>query len=124
MFPKHNILPADGDHPLFKEAEQKGIGFSPLPFCEFFQGMEVLELYGEETVQYVFGVYACGRLVGALYFGDLYNDKNIAQIKKHYLPKTWDEIDEYVQTKVGVKYKKMHPSQYAFVFEKVLKKIE
>lgn len=124
MFPKHNILPADGNHPLFVDAYQKKIGFSPLPFCEFFQGMEVLQIFGEETKEYIYALYVSGRLVGAVYFGDLYDDKEIAQLKKHYFPPTWEEIEEYVKLKDGVWYSKMHPSQYAFVFDKVLKKIE
>lgn len=124
MFPKHNILPADAAHPLFKEMEQKKIGFSPFVFCEFFQGMEVLQVKGEETKEYVYGIYAGGRLVGTVYFGDLYNEEQLLKIKQNFFPPTWDEIQNYVNSISGVWYAKMHPSQYAFVFDKVLKKIE
>lgn len=124
MFPKHNILPADADHPLFKEAEQKCIGFSPLPFCEFFQGMDVLQMYGEDTGEYIYGLYIGGRLVGTVYYGHLYTEIQVAQLQKHYLPKDWENIPEFVLEKKGVKYCKMASSQYAFVFDRVLKKIE
>lgn len=125
MFPKHNTLRPDNTHPLFEEMSRKRIGFSPLPFCEFFQGMEVLQIKGEETKEYVFALYAGGRLVGTVYFGDLYSDEQLLQIKQKFFPPTWDEIQNYVNEISGVWYYKMHPSQYAFVLENpnILKKI-
>jgi len=124
MFPKHNILPPEADHPLFKDAYQKRIGFSPLVFCEFFQGMDVLQLYGEKKKEYVYGLYMRGRLVGTVYFGDLYSDEEILQLKKYFFPEDWDDIKKYVRSKEGVQYYKMHPSQYAFVFDKLLKRLD
>lgn len=124
MFPKHNILPPDAEHPLFRDAYQKRIGFSPLPFCEFFQGMDVLQIMGEETKEYIYALYFAGRLVGTAYFGDLYDEDQLLRIKKEFFPPTWEEIYDYVKEKSGVWYYKMHPSQYAFVFDKVLKKID
>ncbi|MFL9835009.1 hypothetical protein [Chryseobacterium terrae] len=123
-FPKHKILPANGDHPLFAEAYRKRIGFSPLTFCEFFQGMDVLQVMGEETKEYIYGLYFGGRLVGTAYFGNLYSDEMLLKIKKEFFPTNWEDIQKYVREKSGVWYAKMHPSQYAFVFDKVLKKIE
>ena len=123
-FPKHNIMPPGEDHPLFLDAAKKGIGFSPFVFCEFFQGMEVLQLLGEETKEYIFGLYHGGRLVGTVYFGDLYTKEQLLRLEQEFFPATWDEIPEYEKEKSGVWYAKMHPSQYAFVFDKVLKKID
>lgn len=122
--PKHNIVPPGADNPLFRDAAVRQIGFSPLTFCEFFQGMDVLQLMGEETKQYVFGLYWAGRLVGTVYFGDLYTKDQVLALEKEFFPPTWDEIGKYVKSKDGVWYSKMHPSQYAFVFENVLKKID
>ena len=122
-FPKLNILPANGDHPLFKDLHQKRIGFSPLVFCEFFQGMDVLQIYGEATKEYIFALYFAGNLVGHVYFGDKFTDADILKIKRNYFPPTWGSIQEYVNNTSDVWYYKFAPSQYAFVFDRVLKKI-
>jgi len=124
MFPKHNILPPKGDNPIFNEMYQKKIDFHPLPFCEFFQGMDVLQIYGQETKEYIYALYFNSRLVGHVYHGDLYSEKQILQIKEQFFPPTWEEIQNYVNETSGVWYAKMHQSQYAFVFDRVLKKIE
>lgn len=126
MFPKHNTLRPDNTHPLFEEMNRKNIGFSPLVLCEFFQGMEVLQVMGEETKEYMYAIYFSGRLVGSVYFGVLYTEDQQVRIKKEFFPPTWDEIQNYVNNISGVWYYKLHPSQYAFVLENpnILKKIE
>ena len=123
-FPKHRILPADGDHPLFRELHQKRIGFSPLIFCEFFQGMDVLQMYGEATREYIFALYFGGKLTGHAYFGDKLTDADILKIKSKYFPPTWESIQEYVNNTSDVWYYKFAPSQYAWVYEKLLKKVK
>jgi hypothetical protein len=124
-FPKHNIQRADLDHPFFQELHQKRIGFSPLVFCEFFQGMEVLQIYGEESKEYFFAIYFSGNLIGHIYLGDTFSDEDLATIKDKYFPPTWDQIYEYVKTTSGVWYHKCEPSQYAFVLQEpnIVKKI-
>lgn len=123
-FPKHNILPAAEDNPLFKELHQKRIGFSPLVFCEFFQGMDVLQIQSEKTKEYIFALYFSGNLIGHAYFGNMYSDADIIKIKQKFFPRTWDEIENYVKNTSDVWYYKFAPEQYAFVFDKLLTKIQ
>jgi hypothetical protein len=123
MLPKHNLL-QNPENPLFNDWEEKQIGFSPLVFCEFFQGMEVLQVYGEQTKEYVFALYFSGKLVGHAYFGKKLTLEDIMKIQKKYFPPTWDRIQEYVKKTSDVWYYQYHPSQYAFVMEKVLKKLK
>ncbi|WP_312750521.1 hypothetical protein [Epilithonimonas hominis] len=123
-FPKHNILPDSGDHTLFKELHQKRIGFSPLVFCEFFQGMDVLQIQGAISKEYIFALYFSGKLIGHAYFGSIFSEEDILQIKRLYFPPTWDQLQEYVNKTSDVWYYKFAPEQYAFVLNKVLQKIE
>lgn len=128
-FPKQNIL-ADpeiernisNDH--WRAQAQKRIDFSPFNICEFFIDMEVLQIYGEETKEYVFGLYKCGRLIGTAYFGDLYTDKDLYLIKRDYIPEKWDDINEYVKEKEGVWYCTFHQSQYAWIYDRILTKVK
>lgn len=122
-FPKHNILPAGEDNPLFKELHQKRIGFSPLVFCEFFQGMDVLQIQSAKSKEYIFALYFSGQLIGHAYFGSKFSDEDIIRIKGLYFPPTWDEIGDYVKNTSDVWYYKFAPEQYAFVFDRVLQKI-
>lgn len=122
-FPKHNILPADCEHPLFKQLHQKRLGFSPYTFCEFFQGFDVLQIYGEKTKEYIFALYFNGNLVGHVYFGDVLTDKDIRYVQKNFMPPTWSQIDEFVKKTSEVWYSKFAPSQYAFVFDRILEKV-
>ncbi len=123
-FSTHNIVRSQ-INPLYDEMATKALSFSPLVFCEFFQGMEVLQVKGEETNEYIFGVYAGGRLVGTLYFGHLYTENQLQQIRSEYFPELWDQISNYENEKSGVWYSKLDPSQYAFVLENpnIIKKI-
>ncbi|MDR2205776.1 MAG: hypothetical protein LBE36_06450 [Flavobacteriaceae bacterium] len=120
--PKHNLLP-NPENPLLKEMERKGIGFSPLVMCEFFEGMDVLQIYGEKTKEYIYALYFSGKLVGHAYFGDTLKSEDIMKIQEKYFPPTWDRIQEYVNKTSEVWYGKYDQSQYAFVMERTLKKI-
>lgn len=125
QFPKHKTLP-NPENPFLQELQQKQIGFSPLVFCEFFQGMEVLQIYGEESKEYLFAIYFSGKLVGHVYYGQKYSDAELAILKKNLIPPTWDQIFDYVKKTSGIWYSKFDQSQYAFVLQEVnlLKKIE
>ncbi len=116
-FPNHNIQRADPDHPLFREMQQKQLGFSPLVFCDFFQGMDVLQIYGEETKQYFFAIYFSGKLIGHIYDGDMFTDEELVGIKEKYFPPLWNMIDEFVNSTTGAWYRKWDQSQYAFVLQ-------
>lgn len=122
-YPVHSILPADDEHPLFKQLHQKRIGFSPFAFCEFFQGFDVLQMQSNATKEYIFALYFSGQLVGHVYLGDQYSEDDILTIKKQFFPPTWEDISEYMKRNPGVWYMKYAPEQYAFVFEKCLQKI-
>ncbi len=123
MFPKHHII-RDPQNPIWNEIEQKKLEYSPLVMCSFFQGMDVLQLYGLESKEYIYGVYFAGRLRGTLYFGDLCTEEQIFEIKRDYFPENWEDIYEYVKEKSDVWYCKLDPSNYAFVLENpnILKK--
>lgn len=112
------------ENQLLKDLHQKRIGFSPLVFCEFFQGMDVLQLQSVKTKEYIFALYFSGKLIGHVYLGNLYDDARIKKIKDKYFPPTWKEIQKYVNTTSAVWYCKFDRSQYAFVLENILQKIE
>lgn len=127
-FPKHTIVRdpeieknISDDH--WQAQAQKRIDFSPFNICEFFTDMEVLQIFGEETKEYVFGLYKSGLLIGTAYFGSLYSDKDLLQIKREFIPEKWDDIPNYVKEKSGVWYYKFHQSQYAWIYDRVLTKI-
>ncbi len=104
--------------------EQKQIDFSPYIFCEIFANVEVLQVYGEETKEYVFALYKGGRFIGTAYFGTLYSDKDLFIIKRDYIPENWDDIPEYMRTISGVWYHKFETNQYAWVYDKILNKVK
>lgn len=105
------------NNPLFKKLYQKRIGFSPLLFCEFFQGMDVLQIYGEESKEYFFAIYFSGNLVGHIYFGEKFSNTDLARIIEKYFPPTWDQIYDYVKNNSGVWYYKFDSTQYAYVLQ-------
>lgn len=121
--PKHKLLP-NPENPLLKEMEQKQIGFSPLVMCEFFEGMDVLQIYGNTSKEYIFALYLGGKLCGHVYFGSVYTEKQIQNIKERFFPPTWDQIYEYVKKGSEAWYYTFAPSQYAFIMEKVVQKID
>ena len=121
--PKHNLL-KNNENPLWADMEQKQLGFSPLVMCEFFEGMDVLQIYGHESKEYIFALYFNEKLCGHCYFGTVYTEKQIQNIKARFFPPTWNQIFEYVKNTSGVWYSKFDQSQYAFVMEKVVQKIE
>lgn len=129
MFPKYNNVRVPeverqivADHQ--EACERKQIEFRPLSICEFFTDMDVLQIRGEESGELVFGIYFGGRLVGHVYLGDLYSHKQLIYIVENFLPKHWNEIDEYARTTSEVWYAKFDPSQYAWIYERILTKID
>ncbi|AQY21467.1 hypothetical protein [Riemerella anatipestifer] len=125
MFPKHNI---EHDNKIAVKnllgKAPKLIEFAPMFFCEFFEGLDVMQIYSEKTKEYLFGIYAAGRLVGHCYFGDKYTPKQLADIADCYLPKKYDEMKEYRLKHTDIWYHKPKPSQYAWIYENILEKIE
>ncbi|WP_300685499.1 hypothetical protein [Chryseobacterium sp.] len=113
-FPKHKIL----------QEPQKRIDFCPILICEFFTDMEVLQVFGEETKEYIFGLYKSGLLIGTAYFGNLYNDKDLLQIKREFIPEKLDDVQKYVKEKSGVWYSKFHQSQYAWISDRIITKVK
>lgn len=123
MFPKNNLLP-NTENPLLSMLNQKSIGFSPLVFCEFYQGFQVLQIQGIETKEYIFGNYFNGKYSGHIYFGDVLSQTEVAKICELYMPKYWHQIKDYVILHCEKTwYYKFHQSQYAFVLENVLQKV-
>ncbi|MDV3662462.1 hypothetical protein CMU51_00105 [Elizabethkingia anophelis] len=86
--------------------------------------MDVLQLQSDKTKEYVFGTYFKGRLVGITYFGSLYSEKDLAVIQEKYMPKTWDEIEDYVDNADGIWYWKYDRSQYAWIYNRILTKVK
>lgn len=128
-FPKQNIIrdperetKISSDH--WQAQAQKRIDFSPFNICEFFTDMEVLQIFGEATKEYVYALYKGGHLVGTAYFGTLYKDKDLLNIKKEFIPEKLDDIGKYVKEKSGVWYAKFHQSQYAWIYDRVLTKVK
>ncbi|HAY3533748.1 hypothetical protein [Elizabethkingia anophelis] len=128
-FPKHNVIP-DKDiertivNSHHKACNQYKLEFHPFSICEFFVDMDVLQLQSDKTKEYVFGSYFKGRLVGITYFGSLYSEKDLALIQEKYMPKTWDEIEDYVDNSDGIWYWKYHRSQYAWIYNRILTKVK
>lgn len=123
MFPKNNLLP-NSENPMLKMLHQKSIGFSPLVFCEFYQGFQVLQIQGIKTGEYIFGNYFNGEYCGHIYLGTDLNQTEVAKKCEKFMPKKWSEINEYVIKHCEkIHYWKFHPTQYAFVLENVLQKL-
>ena len=123
-FPKHQIA-LESKNKLLQELHQKRIGFSPFVFCEFFQGMNVLQVYGHNSGEYTFGLYdSAGNYIGHVYFGTKYDQVEIARICVQYMPPNYNQVFEYIKNNEDATYMKFDNSSYAFVLEKVLKKIE
>lgn len=98
-----------GDHPLF--------------LCEFFEGMDVLQIQGIATGEFLFGMYFSGKLCGHVYFGENFTAEQATEVSKTFLPPTWDDIQNYVDDHDGVIwYHKFAPSQYAWIYERILEK--
>ena len=96
----------------------------PLFMCEFFEGFEVLQTQGIKSGEYLFGIYFRNQLCGHIYFGDRWTQPQAAQICKDIMPPTWQQIEEYVILKCEkAHYWKMDQSQYAWIYERVIKKI-
>ena len=123
-FPKNQLLP-NTENPLLSDMLQKRIGFSPLVLCEFYEGFEVLQIQGNESKEYFFGNYFNGKYCGHIYFGEKYTQIEAAKLCNKFMPKNWDQIQQYVNDYGSeVWYWKFHQSQYAFLLQNVLQKIE
>ena len=123
-FPDHKILPADKSSWLSAALEQKLLEFSPYTICEFYQGFDVLQLYGNESKEYIFGNYFNGKYCGYIYLGDKYSLEEVSKICEIYMPKNWKDVSEYhLKFSSEIWYNKLKPSQYAWIFNKVLQKI-
>lgn len=98
---------------------------APMFFCEFFQGMEVLQMRGNKSKESIFGIYWSGRLVGHCYFGEIYTVADLIKLVGTYMPPTIEELKEY-DLKYGsdIWYCKFHPSQYAWIYDRVITLIE
>lgn len=92
----------------------------PLFMCEFFEGFEVLQTQGHESKEYIWGIYFSNQYCGHIYFGEKYTATQVARICIGIMPPHWDQIEEYVNTKGDIWYTKMHPSQYAWIYERVI----
>lgn len=95
----------------------------PLFMCEFFEGFDVLQTQGIESGEYIFGLYFSGKYCGHVYFGDRWTHADAARICADIMPASWQQVHDYVKEKGHkVWYHKMAPSQYAWVYEKVITK--
>lgn len=125
-FPKNKILPNNEDAlKAVRGKTIKKLEFSPLFFCEFFEGMEVLQLQGQNSKEYLYGLYWSGKLVGHCYFGELYSQKEVTALIKKYMPPTYDELHEYYKNFGDeIWYYKHSSTAYAWIYEQVLQKVE
>lgn len=122
-FPRHK-MDIESKNQFLQQLHQKRIGFSPFVFCEFFQGMDVLQIYGHNSGEYFFGIYdSAGNYIGHVYFGSKFNQEAVAKICNICMPKKYYDVWEYVKNHSDVSYYKFDKSQYAFVLESVLKKV-
>ena len=123
-FPDHKILPADKSSWLSAAFEQKKIEFSPFKICSFYSELEVIQIQGEESKEYFFGNYYQGKYCGHIYFGDKYNQVQAAKICDVYMPPELSQLNEFAKKYGGVVwYCRYDPSQYAWIFDKILQKI-
>lgn len=126
QFSQNNIILNNEDAmKVLQDKTIRQIGFSPMFFCEFFQGMEVLQMRGNESKEYIFGIYWSRRLVGHCYFGERYTVADLIKLVGTYMPPTIEELKEY-DLKYGsdIWYCKFHPSQYAWIYDRVITPIE
>ena len=122
-FPNYSLVPGSGEE-FLQQLRQKSIGFSPYVFCEFFQGMNVLQVYGHKSGEFFFGIYdPVGDYIGQLYFGSKFKLEEVAKICQICMPKKFNELSDFVKKNVDVSYYKFDQSQYAFVLEQVLQKV-
>jgi len=123
-FPKTKSAPGiENQKKALANLRPKKQGDVPLFICEFFEGFEVLQAQGIESQEYIFGIYFSGMRCGHVYFGEKWTQKEAAQICADIMPPTWNQIDEYVNLKSEKAwYWKMHASQYAWVYERVITK--
>ncbi len=99
------------------------VGLSPLVFCEFFQGMEVIQMQGKKSKECIFGVYFNNNKVGHIYLGGVYNRFEVRALSDKYLPPHMDELKQYVRRSKGVWYYQYPGEKYVWVMNKVLKKL-
>ena len=99
-------------------------GNVPLAMCEFFEGFEVLQTQGIQSQEFIFGIYFSNQFCGHIYFGEKWTQQQVSQICQDIMPPNWNDIEDYVDRKSEkVWYYKMHPDQYAWIYERVIKKI-
>lgn len=125
MFPKHNIIE---DNEIAKKnlrgKEIKRIEFAPMFYCEFFEGMEVIQMQSKKTNEYVFGIYWCCRLVGHCYFGNLYDANRLQEIIRAYMPPTLEDVGKYdLEFGSEIWYYRYTAQQYAWIYQNVITKI-
>ncbi|PIE50736.1 MAG: hypothetical protein CSA38_01860 [Flavobacteriales bacterium] len=116
--------PLNGKNPFFEEMKQKQIGFSPLVICSFFEGFDVLQVYSEISKEYVYAIYWAEKLVGHIYMGEMYSDYDIIKISEKIFPPNLSDLDNYINKAKGIWYHKYPNNHYAFILDKVLKKIK
>lgn len=117
------ILPAN-ETPELKELSLKKIGFDPLYFCEFFEGKKILQIYGEESKEYIHGIYRYDEFCGFVYLGEKLSWKEVAEIADFYFPKHLCYLQDYVNKFWGkIWYWEFDQNQYAFIYQRVVKKI-
>lgn len=125
-FPKHHII-TDDDIALqnLQGKEMRRIDFAPMFFCEFFQGMEIIQMQGKASKEYIFGIYWSGRLVGHCYFEDTYTLEEIAQRVKAYMPPSLNQLKKFVKKySDDIWYHKFDVSQYAWIYDRVVTRVK
>lgn len=117
------ILPSN-ETPELRAASQLKIGFDPIYFCEFFEGKQVLQLQGKESKEFIHGIYRFNEFVGFVYLGNKFSLVDVAKLCEVYMPKHLCFLDDYVDKYWDeIWYWKFCESQYAFVYQSVIKKI-
>ncbi|WP_018676098.1 hypothetical protein [Riemerella columbina] len=124
MFPKHDIVK---DSNVAKKNilgyAPKMIGLVPLSICEFFSEMYVIQLQSRETKEYIYGIYLNNKLVGHCYFGTKYTYTHQLKIINEYMPPEYDQAKEYSLKHSNIWYSYFAPEQYAWIYQKVITKI-
>lgn len=106
-----------------KGLQPKKSGEVSLFFCEFFEGMEVLQIQGKETGEFIFGLYFSGKLTGHCYFGEMFTPEEVLERVQVLFPPNFNELQKYVDQNDGVIcYHHFAPSQYAWIYERILEK--
>lgn len=123
-FPKTKSAPGiENQKKALANLQPKKQGEVPIAMCEFFEGFEVLQTQGISSGEYIWGIYFSNQYCGHVYFGEKWTQKDVAQICADIMPPHWNQIDEYVDLKSEKAwYHKMHPSQYAWIYERVITK--